>query len=80
MTNFQVEIDSDFTGFNCVPYWRLYPTDNSPDITYNQTNQTYYVKKEYDIRWYCTWTRLGILNYRIPIRIRIEFDLVGLYF
>lgn len=59
ITYTKVEIDSNFIGFNCLPYWRQYPTNMSPDMPYSATNGSYYVKQEYDVRFYCTWLRLG---------------------
>lgn len=57
----KVQLYSDFSGFTCAPYWRQFPSDTCTDYPYSITNGTYYVKSEYDIRFFCTWVRTGKL-------------------
>lgn len=73
VTKIQVlEIAADFAGFDCVPYWRPFEAPNTIEYEYKLLNGYYYVKDESNIRFYCTWLRLGLLIY---ILLKCCFDL-----
>lgn len=47
---------SGFDGFHCKPYWRLFPVDGTKENAYDWKGTRYVVRKEYDVRFYCTWS------------------------
>ena len=59
----QIDIESDFYGFTCNPYWREYNYDGTLEQAYTaDSNGIYVVKQEKDLRFHCTWTRIGNRN------------------
>ena len=47
---------SPFDGFNCKPYYRLFPVDGTQENPYELKGTGYVVRKEYNVRFFCTWT------------------------
>ena len=43
-----------------MPNWREFNSDGTIENQYlKDNNNTYTVKEEYDLRFHCTWTRIG---------------------
>ena len=55
----KIELLSPFEQFTCSPYWRLFPIDGTLENAYKSENNIYVVKKEYDVRFFCTWSSEG---------------------
>ena len=57
-----------------MPHWREFASDGTYEQAYAQTNNTYIVRKEYDLRFHCTWKRIGI--YHIDFIHELFFHLI----
>jgi hypothetical protein len=54
--SFKVEISADYSGFKCVPWYYELATSNLIETKYNLNNNVYKIRKERDVRLYCSWT------------------------
>ncbi|RNA09696.1 hypothetical protein BpHYR1_050213 [Brachionus plicatilis] len=52
----QIEILEDFSNFDCIPTWRLFPFSFSDDYNITKIGEFYLARKEYDIRFKCRWS------------------------
>ena len=58
---------SPFDGFTCKPYYRLIPIDGTFETPYALKKGFYVVRKEYDARFFCTWTLSNAIATRFSI-------------
>ena len=56
LTSPQIELLSGFDGFSCQPFWRQFPVDGTKENPYSFRVDRYIVRKEYNVRFFCTWS------------------------
>lgn len=54
-----MQIAADFAGLNCQLFWRPFDSDGTIEYQYTFSGDQYIVKKDFDLRFKCTWLRLG---------------------
>ncbi|RMZ97507.1 polycystin-1-like isoform X2 [Brachionus plicatilis] len=55
-----VQIAADFAGLNCQLFWRPFDSDGTIEYQYTFSGDQYIVKKDFDLRFKCTWLRLAV--------------------
>lgn len=56
-----MEIAANFVGLNCRLFWRPFDSDGTIEFEYKKTENEFLIKKDFDLRFKCTWLRLGKL-------------------